>query len=245
VDNYTQDGLAQTLKNDYPQVRYLSRPDNLWHTGGHNLAFDKSAAPYFFILNSDVYFKSNLLKQLYDYMEKHSDVGAVESGEENDAGIPTVIGTRHNSLWVDIWDLTVFKRFWYPKSATEEFRYQGRDRRKNWDSEVITDSHFFTRRKLFKDGLYDTNMKLYFTENDLSKRIQAQGFRTVHMGEVALRHSVSSSVNAEHWHKIATVFATDTLYYYRKYHGPLSAFLLYAAFTLSNTLTLIKKSLSL
>src|SRR3990172_10063378 len=71
VDNYTQDGLAQTLKNDYPQVRYLSRPDNLWHTGGHNLAFDKSSAPYFFILNSDVYFKSNLLKQLYDYMEKH------------------------------------------------------------------------------------------------------------------------------------------------------------------------------
>src|SRR5258708_7348051 len=95
VDNNSQDGTAEAIRKQFKQVKLIASQTNLWHSGGHNLSFSKTTAPYFYILNSDVFFTNNSIKSTIDYLDSHPDVGAVEPCEVNDQGEVVPNGSMH------------------------------------------------------------------------------------------------------------------------------------------------------
>lgn len=76
ADNGSTDGSL-----DY--VRWLGIPaieftENHGFAGGYNLAIDKIQTPYTILLNSDVAPRKGWDRILYDYMQKHPEVGACQ-----------------------------------------------------------------------------------------------------------------------------------------------------------------------
>ncbi len=239
VDNASSDGSAQMVAKEFPLVKLIRNKTNRWYTGANNLALKIAQGKYFLILNSDTFLKSNAFKKLVEYLNYHPKVGAVEPLQRFEDGRIAPTGSRHNRLGSDLVALTGLHRLIKLKTLPQ-------DRKLTYPVEVISDGAMLIRTSLFKEiSGYDERFKLYYTENDLCRRIQAKKFTTIHCGAARLCHTVSASTNKVGWKTISKIYARDALTYYLKYGPKLSAWLLYLALQFNNFLILLKQNLVL
>lgn len=239
IDNASVDGSAAMVAKNFPQAKLIGNRRNNFYTKANNQALSLAKGKYFLILNSDTFLKSNAFKKLVAYLKKHPRVGAVEPLQRYEDGRIALTGSPHNRFWPDLVALTGLHRFIKLKTRPQ-------DRKLTYPVEVISDGAMLIRTGLFKKiNGYDENFKLYYTENDLCQRIQAQKFTTVHLGKAQLFHTVSASTNKAGWKTISKIYAHDALTYYLKYGSKISAWALFLALKLNNLLILLKQNLSL
>jgi len=234
VDNASSDGSAQMVAKSFPQVKLIQNQVNRFYTGANNQALRVAQGKLFLILNSDIFLKDNALKKMVDYLTKHPRVAAVEPLQRYEDGRIAPTGSRHNSLWLDITQLTLLHRLIKPKKLAD-YQMKKFDRTKTWPAEIICDAAMLLPTSLLKKiGGYDEALKLYYTENDLCHRIQKQGLTTVHLGKAVVWHTVSASTQKAGWKKISPIYSQDARIYYRKYHSVFSGWLISLIMKLSN-----------
>ena len=80
ADNGSTDDSLEVLRNEFPTVRRIEFDENHGFAEGYNLAIRAIADDYRYtvLLNSDVAVDSDWLTPLYDFMESHPQVGAVQ-----------------------------------------------------------------------------------------------------------------------------------------------------------------------
>ena len=78
ADNGSTDESVKVLKEEFPEVKTLLFSENWGFAEGYNKCVAATAYKYTVLLNSDVRTPEGWLEPLYEYMEAHSDVGAVQ-----------------------------------------------------------------------------------------------------------------------------------------------------------------------
>lgn len=78
VDNGSDDDSTEVLRNEFPEVETIAFDSNLGFAAGYNKAIEMTRYPYTVLLNSDVRTSRGWLKPLYDFMESHPEVGAIQ-----------------------------------------------------------------------------------------------------------------------------------------------------------------------
>ena len=79
IDNSSNNDLEELNNIDY-RIEYIFSNVNLGYGKAHNIAMRKSIEkniPYHIVLNPDIYFKNNVLNELYKYMEENKDIGNI------------------------------------------------------------------------------------------------------------------------------------------------------------------------
>ncbi|MCX6816332.1 MAG: glycosyltransferase [Candidatus Beckwithbacteria bacterium] len=242
VDNASSDGSAKMVKKYFPKVKLIVNPINNFYTGANNQALSLSKGKYFLILNSDISLKDNAFKKMVDYLNRQPKVGAIEALQRYEDGRIVITGSQQNSPWLDAIELTLLHKLLHPQSLSD-FRLTRLDRAKSWPAPVICDACFMTRTDLLKkNGGYDEKLKLYYTENDLCRKIQKQKLTTIHYSHATVWHRVSASTDKVGWKKISGIFSHDARIYYSKYHSLFAAWVLFLAMKISNLLVLLKQN---
>lgn len=232
VDNASTDGSPAMVAKAFPQVKLIKNRINKWYTGANNQALRRAKGKYFLILNSDIMLKNNAFKAMADFLDKNPRVGAVEPLQLYETGQVVNTGSRHNRAWWDLIELTLFHKLF---RAPPAFRMKGVSRKTTFPAEVICDAVMMIRTALLKKiGGYDENFKLYYTENDLCRRLQGLSLKLVHLGRAKVWHRVSASTDKAGWKKISPVYAADAKAYYLQYHDWLQAWLLFLALKFNN-----------
>jgi GT2 family glycosyltransferase len=75
IDNASSDGSAERLASEFPSISMVFCDRNLGYGAANNLVIKRIDSEYHAVVNPDIVLKSNALKQLYDFMEQHHDVG--------------------------------------------------------------------------------------------------------------------------------------------------------------------------
>lgn len=78
VDNGSDDDSTEVLRNEFPEVETIAFDKNLGFAAGYNKAIEMTRYPYTVLLNSDVRTSQGWLRPLYDFMESHPEVGAIQ-----------------------------------------------------------------------------------------------------------------------------------------------------------------------
>lgn len=78
VDNGSDDDSLEVLRREFPEVETIAFDKNLGFAAGYNKAIEMTRYPYTVLLNSDVRTSEGWLQPLYDYMEAHPEVGAIQ-----------------------------------------------------------------------------------------------------------------------------------------------------------------------
>lgn len=78
ADNGSTDNSLDVLKNEFPAVEVMTFDQNYGFAGGYNKAIEAVDNKYVVLLNSDVETPEGWLNPLYDFMETHPHVGAVQ-----------------------------------------------------------------------------------------------------------------------------------------------------------------------
>src|SRR3989338_1932073 len=115
VDNVSTDGSAEMVAKEFPLVKLIKNRTNRWYSGANNQVLRLARGKYFLILNSDIFLKTNAFKKLVDYLNHHPKVGAVEPQQVYEDGRIVLTGSRHNTVWLDLVELTGLHRLIKPR----------------------------------------------------------------------------------------------------------------------------------
>lgn len=225
VDNASKDGSAAMVRESFPNVIVIEPGRNTWFTGGNNLGFAKSTGEYTLILNPDTVIQPGTLQTMIAYLRSHPKVGAItpqmrgldRSLQRTGSRIP-----RFLDLLLGYTFLGTLLSFWRARRRTEMW-YEGWDRDTTRPVEVIPDSCMMSPRNLLaRLNLFDETLRLYFTEDDICKRINDAGYEVHFVAEALILHEEHASTRLVQ--RLASqVYFDDLIIFTRKWYGSAAA----------------------
>ena len=173
VDNNSNDGTEQAIKNQFPEVVTLQTGQNLGYTGGNNygirFAMD-NGADYALILNPDTILANpHFIEEMVDYAEMNRKVGIVGPRvflRDRRAIQNTVLFAP--GLWTNI-------KNWIAYRANPESFNLSKD--VPVEAEVLNGVCLLLRTECLKQiGLFDENIFMYIEDAEMDHRARIHGW---------------------------------------------------------------------
>jgi hypothetical protein len=225
VDNGSKDGSADMVREHFPAVGLIEPGYNTWFTGGNNRGIQAASGQYLLVLNPDTIIQPGMLPFMVDFLRSHTDIGAITCQMRFPDGRVQYTCSRapeYLDLLLGYTFLGVLLAPWRNRRRRQMW-YEGWQRDSTRAVEVIPDSCMMISLDLWRAlGGYDEQLKLYFTEDDICKRILARGRQVHFVAEALLLHEEHASTSQVQ--RLASqVYFDDLLYFTRKYYGALAA----------------------
>ena len=170
IDNGKEERLKAWAADK--NVIYIAA-DNTGYGAAHNIAIRKgfeAGSKYHLVLNSDIYFDSDIIGKLYEFMERNHDVGMVQ---------PRILcpdGSQQYTCRRLPTPLDVFGRRFLPKclfrKRNDFYLLKHLDVNKIHNIPYHQGSFMFIRSEALKaEGLFDERFFMYPEDIDLTRRI--------------------------------------------------------------------------
>ena len=223
VDNASSDASLARLEDYFKdKVRFIASRENNGFAAGNNQALRQATGKYQLLLNSDTIVWQDTLQDIYDYMERHDDVGAcgcrvlLEDGELDKAckrSFPNV----KNSF---------FRLFHIPtKSEDDNYNLTSLPDDEIYEIDCLTGAFMFMRKDaLDMAGLLDETFFMYGEDIDLCYRIKKAGWKIIYYGKSRITHLKGASSKKQK-NKLIYEFYRAMYIYYRKHHAGESSFI--------------------
>lgn len=216
VDNGSKDGSASAIKKDFPEIKLIANKKNRFFAAGYNQIIKVANGEYFMMLNSDTRLENNAFKKMLDFM-KEKNLVVCEGLEIKPNGEAISTGSLFRSPLSDFYELSLLGRIFKNEKYIRKVRKKNYNRKKTFQVDVGCNAYMCINTDLLKKiGGYDENLKLYYTEDDLSQRITKEGFSIFHFGESYVIHEDARSAMKLKWKRIE-IFYKDLLTYHSKY----------------------------
>jgi GT2 family glycosyltransferase len=230
VDNASRDDSASMVREAFPQVKLVEPGRNTWFTGGNNLGVAQATGDYVLILNPDTIIQPEMLPRMVTHLRANPRVGALTCQMRGLDGSIQRICSRvpgYLDLLLGYTFLGVLLAFWRDRRRTRMW-YADWERDSTRAVEVIPDSCMMSPRDLLEHlHTFDETLRLYFTEDDICKRILAAGCEVHFLAEALVLHEEHASTRLVQ--RLASqVYFDDLLVFTRKWYGRPAALLLQA-----------------
>jgi len=187
VDNASNDGSADAIAKEFPDVHLIALDKNVGFGAANNIAFQRARGQFFFLLNSDAFVHRGAVRGLLSFLQNHPKVGAVGPKLLNGDG----------TLQVSCWKFPSPPRAWLEASGGalvlgahpkwgDYFRWAHDEERR---VDFVIGAAMLVRRQVWeKVGGFDPDFFLYAEETDWQKRIWDAGFEVVFWPDVNVTH---------------------------------------------------------
>ncbi len=223
VDNASSDDSLSKLQDYFKdKVTFIASKENNGFAAGNNQALRIAKGRYVLLLNSDTIVWENTLEDIYNYMEKHTDVGAsgcrvlLENGDLDKAckrSFPNV----KNSF---------FRLFHIPTNSKDDnYNLDDLPDDEIYEIDCLTGAFMFMRAEALNEaGLLDETFFMYGEDIDLCYRIKKAGWKIIYYGESKITHLKGASSKKQK-NKLIYEFYRAMYIYYKKHHASESSFL--------------------
>jgi len=230
VDNGSKDNSPEIVREFAPDVTLIEPGFNSWFTGGNNIGTEAASGDFVWILNPDTIVQEDTMQKMVAYLRENPSVGGLTSLMQFPDGSeqPTCSMTpRYLDLLLGYTFIGAIFSGWRDSRRKMMF-YDDWDRESIKSIEVAPDSNLMCPRDFLLDiGIFDESMKLYFTEDDICRRIIDSGKEVHYLPDALLLHHEHASV--EQVQRLASqIYFDDLLVFCAKYYGKPSAILLNA-----------------
>jgi len=191
VDNASTDDSVAVIRHEYPEVKLIASKKNKGFAAGNNLAVKKTRGKYILFLNPDTVLEPNTLYKVYEYMEKHKDVGVatprleLANGEldySTHRGFPTPL----NALFFFTGIANLFPKIKIFAGYTHGWKL---DDPSPHEVGVISGAFFFVRRKAAKEvGWWDEDYFWYGEDIEFSYSLKEAGWKVMFLPKVHTLH---------------------------------------------------------
>jgi len=227
VDNASSDDTIQMVEKKFKDVKLTINSENALYTKAHNQNLKKISGRYFLVLNDDTIIHPNTIESIIAYLDTHPYIGLASCRQIDEHGKTDTTCSRFPHPLTEVFESSfVAKQFLKivpilkVKRMVSHYRYSGWKRNTIREVDVIPGSFFLGRKILLeKVGLFDENLKLFYSDTDLCWRIKKAGYKLYHFADVAIIHLRAQTVNKLNPWKRYKLSENDMLYFYKKYYG--------------------------
>ena len=218
IDNSEQEFDLNKLNMDLTYIQYVFNNKNLGYGAGHNIAIRKAFecnSKYHIILNPDIKFESDILNELEDFMENHTDVVYL---------LPKVIYPNGNLQYLCKLLPTpanlFLRRFSFPfvffKKYNDIYVLKHSGYNKIINPPCLSGCFMFLRLDIIKQYniFFDERFFMYFEDFDLIRRLHRVG-KTVFYPYVTIIHDhAHASYKSK---KMLKLHVISAIKYFNKY----------------------------
>jgi GT2 family glycosyltransferase len=177
VDNGSEDGSVEYLKEQYPQVRRACFPVNTGFAPAVNRGIRESRGEYVALINNDTVVDKNWVTELVKGLKAHSEAGS--------AGCKMLAYDDH-SLLDGVGD--GYRRGGLPGRIGHRERDTGLFQIERYILGACGGAAMY-RRSLFNDiGLFDDDYFAYLEDVDIGLRAQSAGYKCIYIPSAVIYH---------------------------------------------------------
>lgn len=217
VDNASDDGSAQMLRDEFPQVHLLANDENVGFARANNRAIRQSTGRYVLLLNPDTVVSLDAFQGLVHFMETHAGAGAAGPMLLNPDGSLQPSCHPAPTLSRELW------RLFHLDSIRPYgiYRMDAWDTHRPRDVDVVQGACLLLRRSILDQiGLLDERYYIYSEEVDLCTRIQRAGWRLYWVPTAAVVHYGGQSTKQVALEMFLHLYRSKVLYFRRHYTRP-------------------------
>ena len=220
VDNASIDGSAEMVRERFPQVRLIENEVNVGFAKANNQAIRESRGRYILLLNSDTVVLPRAIGKMVEFMDEHSQTGAVGPMLLNPDGSFQSSYNDFPTLFSELITLVGLSRFVYspyhPSYSPQQSKEVG-------EVDWVGGGCLLVRREAIDHvGLLDEDYFMYVEETDWCYRMNKLGWKVYYLPDVQIVHWGGQSANQQSERMFAQLFKSKFIFF-RKHHGPISA----------------------
>ncbi|MDT7971791.1 MAG: glycosyltransferase family 2 protein [Armatimonadota bacterium] len=194
VDNASDDGTAEMVRQEFPQVRLVVNERNLGYTKANNIGIHLSRGKFVLLLNPDTVVHEGALRALIACAEAHPEAGIIGAKLLNPDGsiqrsarsFPDIgAGLFRNTLLGHLFPNNPFVR----RYLLTDFGYDA-VREVDW----VSGAAMLVRREVFERiGLLDEGFWAYCEDVDFCWRARQAGFAVLFCPDAVITHKIGRS----------------------------------------------------
>lgn len=190
IDNASEDGSVEMVKELYPNVTLIHSPDNVGHAKGNNLGIAQAKGEYLLIINTDIIIAdASSITTVLDYMHDNPDVGIVGPQLRNGDGSIQASCFRPYGSFTPLFRRTPLGRLGFAQRDLQRHLMTDFDHDTMIDADWILGACLFVRKSaLEKAGAFNEDFFLYFADFELCDRLRFYGYRIVYFPDVNIVH---------------------------------------------------------
>jgi len=214
VDNNSEDGSVGMIKSEFPDVKLIINTVNSGFSVANNQAIKKSQGRFILLLNPDTIVEKDTFSKCIDFMNMHTDSGAIGIRMINGEGRFLPESKRAFPTPGIAFFKTFGLSFLFPKSPLLNKYYLPQiDYLETALTEVISGAYMFIRREaLEKSGLLDEDFFLYGEDIDLSYRLLQTRYNNYYFPLVSIVHFKGKSTSGDGYKDILHFYDSMRIY---------------------------------
>ena len=221
VDNNSEDGSAEKISSEFPQVNLIKSKENLGFSRGNNLGFEQAKYDIYLLLNSDTEVHDNALANLQLFLDSNPNASVVGGKNLNSDG-SLQYSIKYYPRLTNVLSVALYlHRFFNGPNWCEQERRDhlyNKARKAEW----LSGSYLAVRKEWYIkcEGL-DPGFFMYSEDTDLCYRINNSGGEVWYYPDsVITHHGGASSLGI---HQLSTEMILSLDRYARLHFSKLNA----------------------
>ena len=217
VDNKSDDGTVEYLRERFPESDIISNDYNAGFGKANNIALAKATGRYVLFLNPDTVVAERTIPGCVEYMDAHPEVGAVGVRMQYGDGRFAVESRRSlPTPSVSFWHMTGLGRMFPRSRVFAKYHLTYLDKTQECPIDVVSGAYMFVRKEaLDKTGGFDESFFMYGEDIDLSYRIMQAGYVNRYLPLPIVHYKGESTIKTSY--KYAKVFYDAMLIFFNKH----------------------------
>ena len=218
VDNASQDGTPELVRQQFPNVRLFANRHNRGYAQGNNQGMAQSRGRYILLLNPDTVVRPGALLAMLQEMKRSPGTGLLgcrllnaDGSLQQSFGFEvSFVNEAVRKFFFNLWE-----DHWFPPAGWILKSLHARKREVAW---VKGTCMLLCRQAVFDAELMDENFFMYLEDADLSRRIRQLGWKVRYTPEAEVTHFGGGSTRSNPG-KSAVEHRRSQLHYFKKHLG--------------------------
>ncbi len=221
VDNASDDGSVELLKEKFPDVKLISNKKNLGFSKANNQGLAEAKGKYVLLLNPDTLLREDTLRKMIEFFEANPKAGMAGCKILNpDGTIQLACRRSFPGPWTSFCKVTGLSSI-FPKSKIfARYNLTYLDENQTYEVDAISGSFMMLRKEVYeKIGGLDEQFFMYGEDLDLCYRVQQAGYKVFYVHNTQIIHYKGESTKRSSFDETKVFYDAMNLFVKKQLSG--------------------------
>ena len=189
VDNASKDGTVKMVREHFPDVSLIVNHENRGFAAANNQAIRRAKGRYVIFLNPDTVVRGNALNIMVQFMDGHSEAGAIGCKLLNTDGSVQYSAKRLLTSSIILYDNTILGRLPFLRGKLKHYKMKSFSFDRVEEVDAVSGAALMVRKGVLNEvGSMDEGYFMFFDEMDLCRRIKMKGEKIYFIPNAEITH---------------------------------------------------------
>ncbi len=218
VDNASDDGSVELIRNKYPSVNLIINKENLGFGKANNQALKIAKGKYILLINPDAIVSEDTFDLMINFFENNQDAGLAGCKILNpDGSLQLACRRSFPGPWTSFCKVTGLSNLFPNSRIFARYNLTYLNENQTYEVDAISGSFMMMKREVYdKVNGFDEEFFMYGEDLDLCYRIQQAGYKVFYVHNAQIIHYKGESTKRSNLDETKVFY--DAMYLFVKKH---------------------------